>query len=394
MKKALSILLVAVLLMLTFSGCTPKPTTTEEVKPAGDIVVGVIQDLSGPTSVWGNAVKNGAELAVEKINNAGGINGQMIKLVAYDSKLDPQEAINVYNRLTDQDKAVAVIGPPISNIGLSLAPVAEAKKVPVVGSFIDPRVTTKEDGTPQEFMFLMQPSSVQYGEIMASYALEKLNIKKVAILYDQSNAFSVSLIKPFIEYYEKNGGTIAIQEVYKKDDKDFKTQLNKIKQAGAEGLYIPNYVQDCVLTIQQADQVGLKVPFIGGLDFAPPFATLMNDAELADNIYFANNYSATEPQLKEAHDAYVAKYKEEPVNKTYLGYDKVLIIEDAIKRAGSIDPVAIKDALEQTKDLQGTTGMLTISPENHRPIGLSMVMYKIEKGEYKDLGRHVPESHK
>lgn len=385
MKRVLLIGLVLLLPAMLFAGGQGED---------GDIVIGAIQDLSGPTSVWGNAVVRGAELAIEKINAEGGVLGRQLVLKPYDVKLEPQEAITAYNRLTDQDKAVAVIGPPISNIGLSLGSLSEAKKVPILGSFIDPRVTVDESGKARPYMFLMQPTSNQYSEILADYALVKVGVKNVAVMYDQSNAFSVSLVKPFVAYIKDNGGSVPTEQVYKKGDKDFKTQLNKIKNSGAEAVFLPNYVQDSVITLQQMEQIGLDIPIIGALDFAPPFVSLMSDPKLADEIYFANNYSDSEPQLIEARQAYVDKYDEEPINKTYLGYDKVLILADALERAGQVDPVALAKALEETKNLPCTTGVITISPETHQPLGLSMVMYKIDEGEYEDLGRHVPESHR
>lgn len=388
MKRFISLALTAVLVLglLSMTGCAGAQS--------GDIVIGNIQDLSGATSVFGKAVANGAEVAVQKLNDAGGINGRKIKLVTYDTKGDVKEAINAYNRLTGQDKAVAVVGPPISNIGIALAPIANEKKVSIVGSFIDPRVTVKEDGTPQPYMFLMQPSSVQYAEILASYSLDKLGAKKLAVLYDQSNAFSVSLVKPFMEYVKKKGGEIVAEEIYAKGDKDYKTQLSKIKDTNADALYFPNYVQDCVVVVKQAKQLGLTMPIVGGLDFAPPFATMVNDENAADNLYFANNFSETEPQLQEVNAAYKAKFNEEPTNKAYLGYDKIMIIAEAIKRAGSGDSTAIKNEIEKTSNMQGTTGVISISPTTHSPVGLSMVMFKIEKGQYKDLGRYIPEEHK
>lgn len=359
-----------------------------------EVVIGNLQDLSGPTSVWGNAVTRGAEIAVEKLNAKGGIDGKKIKLVTMDTKGDVQEAIKAYNRLADQEKAIAVLGPPVSNIGIALAPIANQKKVPIVGSFIDPRVTVGQDGKAQPAMFLMQPSSVQYGEIMASYAVEKLGLKKVAILYDQSNAFAVSLINPFKAYAQSVGAKIVAEEVYAKGDKDFKTQLSKIKESGADALYVPNYIQDLVITMKQRKQVGLEIPVIGGLDFAPPFANLVNDPEVATNCYFANNFSDSEPQLAEVKKAYMDKFKEEPVNKVYLGYDKILIIAEAVKKGGSVKPEDVMKGMAQVKNIQGTTGVITLSPDNHQPVGLSMVMYKIEKGKYVDLGRYVPEKHK
>lgn len=359
-----------------------------------EVVIGNLQDLSGPTSVWGNAVTRGAEIAVEKLNAKGGIDGKKIKLVTMDTKGDVQEAIKAYNRLADQEKAIAVLGPPVSNIGIALAPIANQKKVPIVGSFIDPRVTIGQDGKAQPAMFLMQPSSVQYGEIMASYAVEKLGLKKIAILYDQSNAFAVSLINPFKAYAQSVGAKIVAEEVYAKGDKDFKTQLSKIKESGADALYVPNYIQDLVITMKQRKQVGLEIPVIGGLDFAPPFASLLNDPEAATDCYFANNFSDSEPQLAEVKKAYMDKFKEEPVNKVYLGYDKILIIAEAVKKGGSVKPEDVMKGMAQVKDIQGTTGVITLSPNNHQPVGLSMVMYKIEKGKYVDLGRYVPEKHK
>lgn len=384
--RVLSVMMLVSFAAFIFAGCGS--STPQEV------VIGNLQDLSGPTSVLGNAVTRGAEVAVEKLNAKGGIDGKKIKLVTFDTKGDVQEAIKAYNRLADQEKAIAVLGPPVSNIGLALAPIANNKKVPVVGSFIDPRVTVGQDGKAQPAMYLMQPSSVQYAEIMASYAVEKLGLKKIAIFYDQSNAFSVSLIAPFKEYAKSVGAQIVAEEVYGKGDKNYMTQLSKIKESGADSIYVPNYMQDLVITLKQAKQVGLKIPFIGGLDFAPPFASLVNDPEAATNAYFANNFSDSEPQLIEVKKAYMDKFKEEPINKAYLGYDKVLIIAEAVKKAGSTKPEDVMKAMGTITNLQGTTGSITLSPNTHQPVGLSMVMYKIENGKYIDLGRYVPEKHK
>ncbi len=385
MKRTLILLLLVVPVAFGFA--------SGEAEQSDTITIGVIQDLSGPTSVWGNAVANGAALAVDRINADGGVDGKQLELQVYDVKLSPQEAINSYNRLVDQDRATAVVGPPISNIGLSVAPVAETKGVPVVGSFIDPRATTQENGEPWTNMFLMQPSSVQYSEIIADFALEELGMDSIAIMYDQSNAFSVSLVEPFRTYVNENGGDIALEVTYKSGDKDFRTQLSRINQSGADGVYLPIYVQEAVLTLQQAREVGLDLPIIGGLDFAPPFTDLLPEPELANGIYVANNYSESEPQLADVREAYVEKFDEEPINKAYLGYDKVLMIADAIERAGSAEPGDVSAALEDTSNLRATTGVITISEETHRPVGLSMVMYQIQGGEYEEIGRHVPESH-
>lgn len=396
MKKSTSILLIGVLVlsMSLFAGCGGQSATPAAPAAAKEIIIGNLQDLSGPTSVWGNAVTRGAELAIEKINKQGGINGAKIKLVSLDTKGDVQEAIKAFNRLADQEKAVAVLGPPISNIGIGLASIANAKKVAFVGSFADPRATVGPDGKAHPSMFLVQPSTVQYGEIMASYAVEKLGLKKIAIFNDQSNAYAVSLVAPFKAYATAAGAKIVAEEIYSKGDKDFKTQLEKIKNSGADVVFAPNYIQELIITAKQSKQLGLTMPFLGALDYAAPFASMVNDPQVANNIYFANNYSDTEPQLAEVRDAYKAKYKEDPINKVYLGYDKMLVVAEAIKQGGAPTADKILEGMNKIKDVKGATGILTISPQTHQPMGLSMVMYKLENGKYIDLGRYVPEKHK
>ena len=189
MKKITIFTLIGLLVlgMSLFAGCggqSAAPAAAPANAPAKEIIVGNLQDLSGPTSVLGNAVTRGVELAIDKMNGQGGINGAKIKLLSMDTKGDVQEAIKAFNRLVDQEKAVVVIGPPISNIGIGLASIADSKKVAFVGSFADPRATVGADGKVHPAMFLVQPSTVQYGEIMASYAVEMLGLKKIAILLE------------------------------------------------------------------------------------------------------------------------------------------------------------------------------------------------------------------
>jgi branched-chain amino acid transport system substrate-binding protein len=391
MKKCcgMTLICLVVVVMALLAGYSPVAGA-----PAKEIIIGNLQDTSGPTSVWGSAVTRGAELAAEKINGQGGIGGAKIKMITLDTKGDVQEAIKAFNRLVDQEKAVAVLGPPISNIGIGLAPVADAKKVAFVGSFADPRATVGEDGKVHPSMFLVQPSTVQYGEIIASYAVEKLGLKKIAILYDQSNAYAVSLVGPFKAYAESVGAKIVDEEVYGKTDRDYRTQLSKIKGSGADCVFAPNYIQGLVITAKQSKQLGLTLPFLGALDYAAPFASLVNDPEAATNIYFANNYSDSEPQLTDVRKAYRTKYNEDPINKVYLGYDKMLVVVEGIKKGGGTTPDKIIEGLNKVSGLQATTGVITISPKTHQPVGLSMVMYYLDQGVYKDLGRYVPAKHK
>lgn len=415
MKKRLLSLLLAGSMVFGLTACgggtKPSAAPTASADPAASaapaanqptkIVIGAIQDQSGGAATSGIAMNRGAEMAIEDINAAGGINGIPVEYISYDTKGEPQEAMNAYNRLVDQDKASVVIGPPISNIGLAIKSLAQEKQVPIVGAFIDSRITKNPDtGAAEPYMFLVQPTNEQSGEIQASYLVDLLGLKKVALFYDQSNAFGVSQVSAFSNYVKNAGGEIVSEQIFKSGDKDFKTQLTKIKEAGAEAIFAPNYPQDNVLYVNQLDQLGMSdLVTMGGLDFAPPFLTTLPDASIANNVYFALNCAFEEPQLQDLNTRYIDKYDDaETVDdisvKVYLGYDAVMLAAEALKNSGDYSGPAVNTALENITGLECMTGTIGFSKESHQPIGLSMVMYVIKEGQNENLGRYVPESHK
>ncbi len=395
--RAIAAGLLALTMGLSACGGATNPTGSGTGNGTDEIVIGAIQDLSGNSSVSGMAMDRGSKMAIDKINAAGGINGKTIKYVSYDTTGDPQEALNAYNRLVEQDKAVAVIGPPISNIGLALKQTAADAKVPIVGAFIDSRVTKKDDGTPEDYMFLVQPTNEQSGEIQAGYLIEKLGLKKVALFYDKTNAFGVSQVGAFTKYIESHGGEITTEQLFKSGDVDFKVQLNKIKESGAEAIFAPNYPKDNTLYCTQLEQLGMNdIVTMGGLEFAPPFLTTLPDPTIVDNVYFAVNVAFDEPQLKEVNDLYIESYDDansvDDISvKVYLGYDAVTLVAEAIKNAESLTGEAVKNALESIDSLEMLSGTFGFSTETHQPVGLSMFMYRIDEGQNVKLERYVPE---
>lgn len=223
-----------------------------------------MNDLSGNRSVNGNAINNGVKLAVEEINAAGGVLGRQIKLVTYDNKNDSQESINGYTRLADLDKASAVITSDASSICLSLVEISNQKKIPLMGMPSDPRAVMNPD--TQEvypYMFLVdQPNAPQQANIMAKYIEANTDLRKAAVFYDQSNAYTVTNSQAFIEIW-KEIGEVVIVETCNSNDQDYKTQLNKIKNSGAEFIYCPNMPSQLVMMVQQAGSVRSGYPVYG-----------------------------------------------------------------------------------------------------------------------------------
>lgn len=395
MKKLLSLVLALALVLSVASFASAE----EEY-----IVIGGIQDMSGPAMQSGLAMHQGTELAVEEINAAGGINGKQIKYIGYDTKGDVQEAMNAYERLVEQDGAVAVVGPPISNIGSALRDTAIAKKVPIVGAFIVSSITKyPETGEPVPYNFLVQPTNEQAGEIQASYLVDVLGVKKIALFYNQDNSFGVSQIEPFRAYVESHGGEIVSEQVITDNDKDYKTQLTKILASGAEAIFAPNYPEENTLYCTQLNQLGMSdIITMGGLDYAPPFLNTVPDPTVVDNVYFAINCAFDEEHLQDLNKRFVEKYltpdtvvDENTISvKVYLGYDALQLIAEAIRRCGDdITGENINTQLETIEGLELMSGTIGFSTESHQPVGLSMVMYRIDKGVNVKLGRHVPESH-
>lgn len=158
-----------------------------------------------------------------------------------------------------------------SNIGIALAPLSDTNKVPMVSDFMDERATTKEDGTPWQYMFLTEPSCNQQAVLMAEYAMSKLNLSKAGILYDNSNSYATSHALPFAEYLEAHGGEVVAMEAFDgNNDKDYRALLGKIKNAGPDMLYISGYSQQNALAYEQARALGMDCAILGNNSFFIP----------------------------------------------------------------------------------------------------------------------------
>lgn len=373
--------------------------STPEATAAGDedvIIIGGINDLSGDGSVLGTAVNNGALVAIEEINKAGGIAGKQIKYVPYDNQNDATQTINSYNRLVDVDKAVAVIGPPSSTICMSLIEVSNEKQVPVLCVPSDPNVTMNmSTGEPYPAMFLVtQPNAIEQADWCASYCVNELGLTKGAIFYDAANSYSTIMADSFTENLPNRGGEIVQSVTFQTGESDFKSQLQKIKDSGAEFLFMPNTTPNCVLIVQQAAQIGLEIPFIGAMDMADPFLSLLDDPTIVKDAYFHAIAWMEDESLKDYCALYESIIGEPATVKTVQGYEAVYIIKEAIESMdGKADAESIRYGVENNingLDLVGVKNYV-MDPKTHAPVGMSMVCCYIEDGVLKNNGFYTPE---
>jgi branched-chain amino acid transport system substrate-binding protein len=331
--------------------------------------------LTGPNATWGESESRAVKMAVEKINAQGGVLGRKLEIVAYDNRADRLEAVNVAKRLVEQDKVVAIIGPAQSGVANAVRETNNSAKVPLIATTAtNPKVTVSDDGSVVPYTFRTCFIDPFQGTVAAQFASKDLNAKTAAVLYDVGDEYSQFLGKYFVETFQKGGGKILTSEGFRSGELDFRAQLGKIKDANPDVLFVPTMQKEAALAAKQARDLGIKATLLGGDGWASP--DLFDLAGPAiEGSYFVNIAAFEDPAIQDFIKEYRAKYKEEPVlPNPVLAYDGILWLADAIKRAGTTEGPKLKEALEQTKDLQVLTGKLSIDPKSHNPLNKPAVI--------------------
>ncbi|MCO6429508.1 MAG: ABC transporter substrate-binding protein [Deltaproteobacteria bacterium] len=368
-KKFLFALLAA--FALTLSGCKKAPGGDQSAD--APIRVGEVGSLTGLEATFGTSTHQGIELAVKKINAEGGINGRKVDLITLDNQGKADEAATATTRLVTQDGVVAILGEVASSRSLAMAPIAQSYKVPMISpSSTNPAVTQQGD-----HIFRVCFIDPFQGEVMAKFALNGLKIERVAIMTDVKNDYSIGLVEFFRKNFVEGGGKIVMEQSYSNGDTDFKAQLTSIASHNPEAIFVPGYYGDVALIARQAREVGIKAPLLGGDGWDSPKLLEIGGASL-NGSYFSSHYSPqdTSPRIqgfiKEFKDAYGLV----PDGLAATGHDAMLVLADAMKRAKSLTPSDIRDAIAATKDFPGVTGNITI--DENRNARKPAVVLKIE----------------
>jgi branched-chain amino acid transport system substrate-binding protein len=353
---------------------------------ADEIVIGEYGSLTGGTATFGTSTHAGVMQAVREINAAGGVLGKKVRVVTEDDQSKPEEAVTAVLKLIKQDKVVAVIGEVASSRSLAAAPQCQQNKIPMLSpASTNPKVTEVGD-----YIFRACFIDPFQGSTMAKFAMNTLKLKRFAILTDTKNDYSVGLAQYFRETVKKMGGEIVAEQSYSEGDIEFKAQLTSIKATTPDAVFAPGYYTECALIARQAKELGLSVPLLGGDGWDSPKTVEIGGAAV-EGVYFSNHYSEQEdrPEVKKFIDV----YKKDnagvvPDAMAVLGYDAMMMMTDAIKRAGSTEGAKIRDALAATKDFAGVSGKITIDAQ--RNAQKSIVVLKIEGGRFKFVESVAP----
>lgn len=383
MKKILSLALAAALAVTALSGCGKK---AEDTQSENTLVIGGIGPLTGAAATYGNAVKNGATLAVEEINAAGGVNGMMLKLAFEDDEHDAEKSVNAYNTLKDNGMKI------LMGTVTSVPCVAVADKTKEDNMFqLTPSGSSVECIT-NDNAFRVCFSDPNQGIASAQYIAANALASKVAVIYNSSDVYSQGIYEKFAQEAAKQNIEIVAAEAFTKDSAtDFTVQIQKIKESGAELVFLPIYYQEAALILTQAEKAGLDVVFFGcdGLDGL--IDQLGDNAALADGVMLLTPFAADAEDEKTV--AFVKAYKdkfgkETPNQFAADGYDAIYIIKAALEDAGISDAtISISDLCEALKTsmtkitVDGVTGQMQWSADGE-PTKEPKAMV-IENGSYK-----------
>lgn len=360
MKKFISVMLVAAMAVTALTGCGSNSGSSSK-KDADKYYIGGIGPTTGATAIYGTAVKNGAQIAVDEINAAGGINGKQIEYRFEDDQNDAEKSVNAYNTLKDWGMqmlvgttttapCIAVAGKTASDNMFQITPSASATDVLSSGN-----------GNIFQVCF----TDPNQGIASAQYIAENKLAKKVGIIYDSSDVYSSGIEEKFEAEAKDKGLQIVSKAAFTADSKtDFGTQLQKAKDAGADLLFLPIYYQEASIILKQADTMGYKPKFFG-VDGMDGILTVENfDTKLAEGVMLLTPFAADakDKAVQNFVKTYKEKYEDTPNQFAADSYDAVYALKAAIEESKATPDMSASDMCDALKGamtkikMQGLTG--------------------------------------
>lgn len=367
MKKIFCwILILGLVFSFFLFGCTKKEK---------EINIGVITPLSGGSAKYGEDIKRGYNLAVDEINEKGGINGRKLTLIYEDSEGQPQKAVAAAQKLINRDKVIAILGALWSSPTLAVAPICEKNKVVLLSSgSSSPEITNAGD-----YIFRNELSD-RYGAKQTAKLFFNLGFKKIAILYI-NNDFGVGQKDVTVQVFTALGGQITIIEAFAQDASDFRTQLSKIKNTKTEALFIVGY-KEMILILKQIRELGIKTQILS--------VALFEDSEIIEKagdvaegtiytFYGTFNPKSEEVNVKQFMKKFQQKYQTEPGYYAPIGYDAIKILAQAIE-TGEFSSEGIKNALYKIKDFPGISGLTSF--DKNGDVTKPVILKTVKNGKF------------
>ena len=346
-------------------------------KQSDTIKIGEFASLTGKEATYGQNAHKGTLLAIEEVNAAGGILGRKLELLTEDDQSKPGEAATIAKKFISRDKVVAILGEITSGRTLEAAPVAQNAKIPL----ISPGATAPEVTARGNYVFRVCFVDSFQGSVMAKFARNTLKLRRVALLSSVSSAQSVGLAKFFRQRFTEDGGTLVLEQKYSEGDKDFRAQLTAIRAAGVEGVFVPGYYAEAALICKQARELGLDAPIFGVDGWESPELAQIG-GKAVEGAYISTHYSpeSKDPVVLAFNERFAKRWNTGTNALSALGYDSAMLLIDAMKRAGTTDGAKLRDAIADTKNFRGVTGLITLDADRNPT--KSAVVLQVKNGQF------------
>ena len=366
-------MMMAVLMVLAMTACGGETPPTPSQDETETIRIGGIGPLSGGYANYGFSVKNGAQLAVDEINAAGGINGKQIELSFQDSQADPESAVNAYGKLMDWGMQVS-LGGVLSGETASIVAAAREDNI----MLITPSGSADKciDGNSRAFRVCFYDSF--QGAAAAQYIKNNNMVDTVGILYQSDIDYSVGLYNAFVEECGKSGITIAETQTFTDATKtDFSTQINALVNSGVKLVFIPFYAEEASTFLTQArGKFADDVYFFGADGLDGILGKVEQDPTIANNVLMLTPFAADDPaeNVQAFVKAYQAAYNATPDQFAADAYDAVYVIKAAVEKAGTTDGDAMAAAMASL-EVTGVTGTMTWNADGNTNKNASAILY-------------------
>ena len=381
MKKVISLVL-AIVMLLSLFGCSSSTGSTsgggndagtEEVPK--ELSIGVVVPFSGQAAIAGKYTKEGCEIALDELEADGGlkVRDQIVKInIVYGDTEGKQDiGANIYRKLIDQDKVIAIVGPDMSKVQLAAAPIAQDAKIPNIATVCTNEKTTQVG----DFIFRACFIDPFQGKIIAKHARENLKAETAGVLFNNADEYSVGLKEAFVKNFEELGGKVVEIQAYGGSDvKDFNAQLTKIKAANPDVLCIANMFAEVGLQMKQARQMGITARFLGGDSMDTTDVPNIAGKDMCEGTDFTAAFSPDDPSplAQEFVKRYKEKFGYNPGTHASMAYEAMKITLKSIQDAKTIDGQGVRDAMDAIS-IDLPSGRLEFD-ENRNPIKSVVIM--------------------
>lgn len=363
----------------TTSGAKRPTPTAPPVQATGNTIkIGFVGSLSGDQKPWGEDSRDGAQMAVDDFNAAGGLNGKKVEMDIGDSASKAESAKSAAEKLLS-DGVIAIVGEVASGNTMQIAQSAFQKNVPVVAIG-----ATRTDLTDVgSNIFRVCYTDDLQGPVMATFAYDKLGLRNVAVMTDNKQPYSQGLSQSFEAEFKKLGGNIVGEEFYESGQTQFGGQLTELKAKNPDGVFMSGYFTEVGPIAQQARQAGITGKFLGGDGWDSPQLPVSGGDAIVGS-YFCNHYTNADPRPQVVQ--FLAKWKQKHGGQLpgttmgALGYDAMALTLDALKRAKTLDSAALRDAIDDTDKYQGITGEIDLKGHGGNPPKRALVVGVVPKG--------------